>query len=319
MSSSRAKYLTLCASILCTVWLFSPNQIFGQCTVGGQTDPGFYTSSGTQLLAAMPTDSVYADTITWVPVPEKPLIFRGSQIIAPMLWYFIDSISGLPDGFTYSCNTANCYWTYSSDSSGCIVIEGDPSMVSPGTYNLTIHYTMWVNAPTYGAGIPLPIHKTETGLGICIESANMSAGPDQFLCNETFTNLNASCSGYCAGWWSVVSGGAYIWWPESKSSFVSGLSVGENVFRWTMNNGVCGVVHDEVTVTVYPGNLTLSDTLTSGTYRAVDTVFLDGIVVCPPDSVTILAGAAIIVNAASEIKLGASLVQNMMDTCMTVN
>ncbi|MCW3072487.1 MAG: C-terminal target protein [Bacteroidetes bacterium] len=77
------------------------------------------------------------------------------------------------------------------------------------------------------------------------------AGADQQICaSSPFTNLSATVPATGNGFWSVVSGGGSVASPFSASTAVSGLSPGNNLFRWTVSNGVCASSNDSVNVFV---------------------------------------------------------------------
>lgn len=90
-------------------------------------------------------------------------------------------------------------------------------------------------------------------------SPNANAGPDQDLCTPvTSTTLSGNTPIFpAAGQWTWISGDAVptITNPTSPNATVSGLAIGPNVFRWTVNNGPCsnGVTFDEVTITIFDG------------------------------------------------------------------
>ncbi|MEZ5172667.1 MAG: gliding motility-associated C-terminal domain-containing protein [Bacteroidia bacterium] len=75
------------------------------------------------------------------------------------------------------------------------------------------------------------------------------AGDDQSICSTT-AQLNASEPVNGQGIWSVVSGAGLIADPESASTSVSNLQTGINVFRFTVSNGICATVSDEVSIEV---------------------------------------------------------------------
>ncbi|MBX2973363.1 MAG: hypothetical protein KF797_09685, partial [Flavobacteriales bacterium] len=81
-----------------------------------------------------------------------------------------------------------------------------------------------------------------------------NAGPDQQLCAVTSTTLTGSNLIIPAvGQWTLVSGAGVIANPTSSTTAVSGLAVGENVFRWQVNNGVCPspITNSTVRIFVY--------------------------------------------------------------------
>ncbi len=75
------------------------------------------------------------------------------------------------------------------------------------------------------------------------------AGSDQVICTS-FTSMAATAPTIGTGAWSVVSGSGLFGNANSATSSVTGLSSGNNVFRWTISNGVCSTSSDDVTITV---------------------------------------------------------------------
>ncbi|HEY0977300.1 MAG TPA: gliding motility-associated C-terminal domain-containing protein [Flavobacteriales bacterium] len=85
-----------------------------------------------------------------------------------------------------------------------------------------------------------------------------NAGPDQQLCTpNTNTALTGSTLiGPATGVWTLVSGSGSIVSPNTPATQVTGLGVGDNIFRWTVSNGPCanGNTQDEVLVRVFDAN-----------------------------------------------------------------
>ena len=87
-------------------------------------------------------------------------------------------------------------------------------------------------------------------------SPNANAGANQQLC-ATSTNLAGnSPTTPATGLWTLVSGTGTFTTPNSPTSAVTGLSLGTNVFQWTLYNGPCanGVTTSQVTVVRFDGN-----------------------------------------------------------------
>lgn len=74
-----------------------------------------------------------------------------------------------------------------------------------------------------------------------------NAGADFSVCAAT-ANLLGNTPSAGTGTWSVIAGGGTIDNVNNPNSSVSGLSIGANVFRWTIVNGACETF-DEVTIT----------------------------------------------------------------------
>jgi gliding motility-associated-like protein len=78
-----------------------------------------------------------------------------------------------------------------------------------------------------------------------------NAGPDQMLGYQFTTTMGAMLvHSYENGVWSVLSGTGDIIDSTYASTTVKGLSVGENIFLWTVKNGFCPISHDTVIITV---------------------------------------------------------------------
>lgn len=80
-----------------------------------------------------------------------------------------------------------------------------------------------------------------------------NAGPDQEFClpvTETMLSANAP-EGASTGIWTIIQGSGVFADPSDPLTIVSGLSVGENIFRWEIDNGVCGSSADEISVFIF--------------------------------------------------------------------
>ena len=74
-----------------------------------------------------------------------------------------------------------------------------------------------------------------------------SAGTDQTICDST-VNLSGNNPSVGTGNWTRVLGGSTVIFPSSPISSVTGLSVGDNDFVWTITNGVCNPSIDTVRI-----------------------------------------------------------------------
>lgn len=84
-----------------------------------------------------------------------------------------------------------------------------------------------------------------------------NAGPDQSICNASSATLSGNNPVIGTGAWTQVSGPntAVITNPASPSTTITGLIVGTYLFSWTINNGNCPPVSDNVQITIN-GNAT---------------------------------------------------------------
>jgi hypothetical protein len=83
-----------------------------------------------------------------------------------------------------------------------------------------------------------------------------TAGPNQTLatCAQTATLAGSAVPAGATGTWSVFNGSAVFDNPNSPTTSVSNLALGEtNVLRWTINNGACGSFFADVSITTSIG------------------------------------------------------------------
>ncbi len=76
------------------------------------------------------------------------------------------------------------------------------------------------------------------------------AGSDQELEYILETNLEASLGVGEIGYWTVAEGDAVVVDTSDPYTSVSGMSLHENIFVWSISDDVCGVVSDSMTVYV---------------------------------------------------------------------
>lgn len=80
-----------------------------------------------------------------------------------------------------------------------------------------------------------------------------NAGPDQDLCNDSTTVLNANNITSGLGVWTQLSGPntALIVMPDNPSTQIEGLTYGIYEFVWTVSNGSCATSSDTMEVRIY--------------------------------------------------------------------
>jgi gliding motility-associated-like protein len=76
------------------------------------------------------------------------------------------------------------------------------------------------------------------------------AGPDQELNYMFGTTLDAEPVAIGTGIWTLLSGSGIFVNSRISNTSVTGLSLGINEFKWTVTNGVCPSVSDNVKITV---------------------------------------------------------------------
>jgi hypothetical protein len=94
-----------------------------------------------------------------------------------------------------------------------------------------------------------PANVDELSLEIIANPDQAVAGEPLALCNANETTLVASPPSIGTGAWSIISGTAVIAEPGNPASLLSGLIPGQEVqLRWTVTNGVCAPVSDELQI-----------------------------------------------------------------------
>ncbi|MGV9012890.1 MAG: PKD domain-containing protein [Flavobacteriales bacterium] len=150
-------------------------------------------------------------------------------------------------------------WTVISGG-GVIADIHDPNSSITG---IPVGLSVYQWSVTNGA---CPVNPPTDQVSIFIYDANnpvANAGPDQELCTpDLSTTLAGSSVTYPAtGVWTLVSGGGIFQNADLPNSNVTGLLLGVNTFRWTVNNGPCNnpITFDEVSVIVYDQNSPVAD------------------------------------------------------------
>ena len=84
------------------------------------------------------------------------------------------------------------------------------------------------------------------------------AGPDQELCTPTtaITLAGSSLIFPATGEWTVSGGTGVFGDANDPNTTVTGLTVGENIFTWTVSNGPCanGTTTDDVSIFLFNQN-----------------------------------------------------------------
>ncbi len=196
------------------------------------------------------------------------------------------TISGLAEGvYSYNVTNSTGCTSFMSASFG-IYLAGTPNLVItdplpvcfPATVNLTepsvtagsalnLIYTYWTNqaativyrTPSEATAGTYYIKGTNPEGFFAVKPVNVmvykipdvNAGPDQVLFSQFGVTMNAEIvNNYESGVWSVVSGtGEFFDFTYAKTS-VSKLSIGKNLFLWTVTNKVCPPASDTVQILV---------------------------------------------------------------------
>jgi gliding motility-associated-like protein len=130
----------------------------------------------------------------------------------------------------------NLTYTYWTDAAATIAYA-TPTAATEGTYYIR-------GTSTAGFYNTKPVVVTADQLPVA------NAGLDQILDYLFGTTLNAELPEVGVGLWSLVTGAGEIFNSTAPTTDVNGLALGENVFRWSVTNGVCTPVTDDVMIKV---------------------------------------------------------------------
>ena len=79
-----------------------------------------------------------------------------------------------------------------------------------------------------------------------------NAGPNDTICNTSTTTLAGNTPSAGTGTWTTITGGGTVTTPSNPNSGVTGLSIGDNEFVWTINNSPCSSSSDTVLIVNSP-------------------------------------------------------------------
>lgn len=231
-------------------------------TVSG-LEPGTYTFAVTNSFGCTsePTADVVINARPGAPV----VVINNPPNICE------NETTDLTDPAVTAGSDANLTYSYWTDAEATITFES-PQAAPAGTY-----YIMGTSTAGYYTIKPVTVVADE------IPVAN--AGPDQTLEYTFGATLNAEIPEIGTGIWELVSGTGNLFNSLAPSTTVSGLSIGENIFSWTVTNGACEPVIDEVTVLV--NNLTIPTLITPNQDGRNDYFVLRGIETLGRTEVTI--------------------------------
>ncbi len=190
--------------------------------------PGTYTFTVTNsvLCTSVPSANVVINAIPGAPVvvitdPAPVCSTTTANLTAP------EVTAGSADNLTFT------YWT----DAAATIPYATPSAATAGTYYIK-------GTTTAGYFTIKPVTVTVFQLPV------PDAGPDQILEYVFGTTLDAEPVMEGTGTWSLVSGTGEFSDANDATTTVTGLKSGRNDFRWTVTNGVCPAVSDDVTITV---------------------------------------------------------------------
>jgi gliding motility-associated-like protein len=191
-------------------------------------DPGTYTFTVANAAGctSLPTGNVTINAVPGAPnlVINNPATICSNQttdLTAPAV------TAGSDENLTYT------YWL----DAAATLPYATPAAATAGTYYIR-------GTTTAGYSTTKPVVVTADQLPVAY------AGLDQTLDYQFVTTLMADAPLAGTGIWSVLSGTGELFNSAAAITDVNGLSLGRNEFVWTITNGVCPPVSDNVVVTV---------------------------------------------------------------------
>ncbi|HPI11071.1 MAG TPA: CARDB domain-containing protein [Catalimonadaceae bacterium] len=157
---------------------------------------------------------------------------------------------------------------------------------------LSIGQNTFIWSISSGAGCPPSVDSVVITRIAGPTAAN--AGADQSVCDDSTTVIgNTPLVG--TGIWTLVSGTGAFSNPGSSSTAITGLGAGQNVFVWSISNGICQISSDSVTISTLP---TLVADAGPSRLTCTDSVRLNAVPVLLPatGSWSMVTGSGTVVN-----------------------
>lgn len=162
------------------------------------------------------------------------------------------------------CSSGNATYTMQANNPGVTatgtweILSGNATIFNINANNAVVS-NIGIGVNTFRWNIsngPCPGSDTQDIMTINVFNVNhpaANAGADQSICGaNTTVNLTANAAQSPAiGQWSVIQGSATFANSNSAATTATGFTVGTNILRWTINNGPCGILTDDLVITVY--------------------------------------------------------------------
>lgn len=163
------------------------------------TQPGMYPDTYTNLPYAY-VGVAYSTSVQFKVLTDTTI--SGTYVTVTSVT--LDSVSGMPAGFTFSSNPAN--GVFPGGSNACASIYGTPQSGTGGTYHLVVHLTVHGIALGF---VHVTQPETVTGYKIVINAppgAHFSGTPTS-ICEGEFVVYTNTSSGHPTAWaWSFPGG-----------------------------------------------------------------------------------------------------------------
>lgn len=150
------KRLLLITVFACTISYANAQVCTPDVTI---TEPGVYPDQPDTAFA----DQEYDFSFQVLALRDTAVVFGGQSLNATIDSVKVDKVIGLPSGFSYQCNPANCIFTW--QAVGCVNVKGNPTQAQAGVYDLQIATTVYARA----GFIALPVPDTTDGYELVIQ------------------------------------------------------------------------------------------------------------------------------------------------------
>lgn len=252
--------------------VFFATTAFTQCTIAPITTPGIYPDTTTNLPPA--TAGTAYGTDIQVRVFEDTTALGTTVVVTDIT---INSVVGLPAGFSYNCNPLTC--VFPGGGNGCIWLSGNPTAAQIGTYNLTVNVTLH---GVVGGFIPVSQASTVNGYRIVINPApaptpNFTSTDARVCATQSVTFVNSSTGGATSYLWTFPGGT-----PATSTS---------------ANPTVQYLVKGSYDVTLQATNVNGSNTITKPAFVIIDSLSVAA--VTPAGNNTVCGGQSILLSSQS--------------------
>jgi HYR domain len=189
-------------------------------------------------------DNFFRWTIAGGPCPATDDLVKVTRSLSP-------TIANAGAGQTVCGTTATLTANQPIVGTGAwTLVSGSGVIVSPASFNSLVtglgpgaNFFLW----TISNG-SCPSTQDLVNITREVTPVVANAGPDQTVCS-TSSVLAGNAAPTYGGTWTLVSGAGSITSPTLPGSAVTGLGIGPNTLRWTVNNGVCPASTDDVVIT----------------------------------------------------------------------
>ncbi|WP_194765653.1 PKD domain-containing protein [Tamlana sp. I1] len=159
-------------------------------------------------------------------------------------------------------------WTQTAGNAANITAPNNPNTLVLGLTAGTYEFTWTVNDGGCSSFDTMNIE-------IYSDPLTANAGPDQLMPEFSIVNLDATPATVGQRMWTQISGPTNATFVDEldPKTQVTGTTVGDYVFQWTVSNGICNAVSDQVIITIQAiSDLELTKSVTPSSVNIGDTV-----------------------------------------------